>query len=155
MDSNPLLQTYYHSLESRIGYRLLLGDTRHFGYWNHDTYWPFPATKSLRAMEDKMAEALALPRRAHVLDAGCGVGHHVTLRMAQVHDLRVSAIDVVDHHVTKARRNIACSRLPEGTITARKMDYHHLETLPLALCSHHGDETRKAARSWQSTVSPR
>lgn len=30
---NKELQTYYQSLESRIGYRLVLGGTRHFGYW--------------------------------------------------------------------------------------------------------------------------
>jgi SAM-dependent methyltransferase len=79
-------------------------------------------------MEDKLAEILALPRGAHVLDAGCGVGH-VALRMAQVHGLRVSGIDVVDHHIEKARRNIARSGLPEGTIAVRKMDYRHLESL--------------------------
>lgn len=128
VNPNPQLQTYYLSLESRIGYRLLLGGTRHFGYWDHDTYWPFPLTKALRAMEDKLAEVLALPRGAHVLDAGCGVGH-VALRMAKTHGLRVSGIDIVDHHIAKARRNIARSGLPEGTITMRKMDYHHLESL--------------------------
>jgi hypothetical protein len=128
VNPNPQLQTYYLSFESRIGYRLLLGGTRHFGYWDHDTYWPFPLTKALRAMEDKLAEVLALPRGAHVLDAGCGVGH-VALRMAKAHGLRVSGIDIVDHHIAKARRNIARSGLPEGTITMRKMDYHHLESL--------------------------
>lgn len=59
---NPRLQAYYGSLESRIGYRFVLGGTRHFGYWEHDTYWPFPLTKGLRAMEDKLAEALDLPK---------------------------------------------------------------------------------------------
>src|SRR5512140_2749891 len=84
VDHNPQLQTYYQTLESRIGYRLLLGGTRHFGFWDHDTYWPFPLTRALRKMEDKLAEVLALPRDAHVLDAGCGVGH-VALHMAQKH----------------------------------------------------------------------
>ncbi|KAK4450369.1 S-adenosyl-L-methionine-dependent methyltransferase [Podospora aff. communis PSN243] len=127
VDPNPQLQTYYLSLESRIGYRLLLGGTRHFGYWSHDTYWPFPLTKALRAMEDKLAEILALPRGAQVLDAGCGVGH-VAIRIAQKHGLRVSAIDIVDHHIEKARRNVKRSGLPKGAITVQKMDYHHLES---------------------------
>lgn len=127
INSNPQLQSYYYSLESRIGYRLLLGGTRHFGYWEHDTYWPFPFTKGLRNMEDKLAEALALPAGSQVLDAGCGVGH-VALRMAKSHGLRVEGIDIVDHHVTKARRNVARASLPESTIRVRKMDYHHLET---------------------------
>ncbi|KAK4661308.1 uncharacterized protein QC763_703470 [Podospora pseudopauciseta] len=129
VNANTDLQSYYSSLESRIGYRLLLGGTRHFGYWKHDTYWPFPLSKPLRAMEDKLAELLALPRGAEVLDAGCGVGH-VALHMAKAHGLRISGIDVVDHHIAKARCNIGRSGLPEGTVTVRKMDYHHLEKLP-------------------------
>ncbi|KAK4201927.1 S-adenosyl-L-methionine-dependent methyltransferase [Triangularia verruculosa] len=128
VNTNSDLQSYYYSLESRIGYRLLLGGTRHFGYWKDDTYWPFPLSKPLRAMEDKLAELLALPRGAQVLDAGCGVGH-VALRLAKKHGLRISGIDVIDHHIAKAKRNIARSGLPEGTITVQRMDYHHLETL--------------------------
>lgn len=77
-------------------------------------------------MEDKLAEALALPAGSQVLDAGCGVGH-VALRMAKDHGLRVQCINVVDHHVAKAQRNIQLSGLPEGAVKARKMDYHHLE----------------------------
>lgn len=127
INSNPQLQSYYYSLESRLGYRLLLGGTRHFGYWEHDTYWPFPLSKGLRNMEDKLAEALAVPRGSHVLDAGCGVGH-VALRMAKTHGLRVDAVDIVDHHIAKARRNAERSGLSQDAIHVRKMDYHHLES---------------------------
>ncbi|KAI0005732.1 S-adenosyl-L-methionine-dependent methyltransferase [Xylariaceae sp. FL0662B] len=115
INSNPQLQSYYYSLE-------------HFGYWDHDTYWPFPISRSLRHMEDKLAEGLALPPGAQVLDAGCGVAH-VALHLAKKHQLRITGIDVVDHHVAKARDTIARSGLPEGTITVQKMDYHHLEAL--------------------------
>jgi sterol 24-C-methyltransferase len=77
-------------------------------------------------MEDKLAEILALPLGAPVLDAGCGVCH-VAIRIAQKHGLRVSAIDIVDHHIEKARRNVNRSGWSKGTITVQKMDYHHLE----------------------------
>ena len=40
---------------------------------------------------------------------------------------------MVDHHVVKARRNIARSSLPEGQIKVLKIDYHHLEGLDEAL----------------------
>ncbi|KAK4182519.1 S-adenosyl-L-methionine-dependent methyltransferase [Podospora australis] len=132
VNTNPDLQAYYTSLESRIGYRLLLGGTCHFGYWDHDTYWPFPLTRSLRVMEDKLAEILALPRGSQILDAGCGVGH-VALHLAKKHGMRITGIDVMDHHIAKARRNIAkaiSKDLPPGTITVQKMDYHHLESIP-------------------------
>jgi sterol 24-C-methyltransferase len=128
INDNPDLQGYYYSLESRVGYRLMLGGTRHFGYWDHDTYWPFPLTRSLRAMEDRLAEILDLPKGARVLDAGCGVGH-VALHLAKKWGLSVTGIDVIDHHIVKAQRNIAASGLPKGTVTVQKMDYHHLETL--------------------------
>ncbi|KAI4863112.1 S-adenosyl-L-methionine-dependent methyltransferase [Hypoxylon rubiginosum] len=135
INANPQLQSYYYSLESRLGYRLLLGGTRHFGYWERDTYWPFPLSKGLRSMEDKLAEALALPPGSRVLDAGCGIGH-VALRMAEAHGLRVDAVDVVDHHVAKARRNAERSGLPPDAVRMRKMDYHHLE--PFAASSLDG-----------------
>ncbi|KAI0812139.1 S-adenosyl-L-methionine-dependent methyltransferase [Xylaria sp. FL0064] len=125
---NRQLQSYYYSLESRIGYRLLLGGTRHFGYYEEDTYWPFPLSNGLRRMEDKLAEALDLPPGSQVLDAGCGVGH-VALRMAQTYQLRVEAIDVVEHHVHKASRNFKRAGLPAGQLRVRKMDYHNLDPL--------------------------
>lgn len=133
-DSDPLindntkLQAYYASLESRIGYKVFLGDTRHFGYYPSDKSWPFPIGRSLRAMETKMGELLNLPPDANVLDAGCGVGH-VALHLAKEFKYRVKAVDVVEHHVAKAKRNFARSGLSEGQISASRMDYHHLETL--------------------------
>ncbi|KAB8273281.1 S-adenosyl-L-methionine-dependent methyltransferase [Aspergillus minisclerotigenes] len=109
INSNPKLQSYYHSLESRIGYRLLLGGTRHFGFYENDTWWPFLISKALRAVEDKLAASLNLPPGAYVLDAGCGVGH-VAINLA-----------------TKYGKNITQSALPENQITVQRMDYHHLE----------------------------
>jgi sterol 24-C-methyltransferase len=129
---NRQLQAYYASIESRVGYRLLLGGTRHFGYWPRDTYWPFPLSRGLRAMEDQLATALALPPGARVLDAGCGVGH-VALHLAKNYGLQIKAIDIVDHHVEKARRNVAHADIPlPGSVSAERMDYHHLETLESA-----------------------
>ncbi|KAF7557282.1 hypothetical protein G7Z17_g802 [Cylindrodendrum hubeiense] len=128
INDNPKLQTYYTSLESRIGYKLLLGGTRHFGYYEHDTYWPFPIGRSLRRMEDKLASLLDLPAGANVLDAGCGVGH-VALHLAEAFKYRVQGIDIIDHHIAKAKRNFARARLPEGQVSVRKIDYHHLESL--------------------------
>lgn len=125
---NPQLQSYYHTLESRIGYRLLLGGTRHFGYYENDTWWPFPLSSALRAMEDKVAAALNLGREAYILDAGCGVGH-VAIHLHTKYGYRIQGIDIVDHHITKSRRNIARRGLSDDEFAVRKMDYHHLDTL--------------------------
>ncbi|KAK9358393.1 S-adenosyl-L-methionine-dependent methyltransferase [Lipomyces starkeyi] len=124
INPNRMLQNYYASLESRIGYRLVLGDTRHYGYYEVDTYWPFPISKALRAMEDHLFDTLGLEIGANVLDAGCGVGH-VAIHLAG-RGLSLQAIDVVGRHVQKAQRNVKAQGL-EGAVTVRKMDYHHLD----------------------------
>ncbi|KAK9443931.1 Methyltransferase type 11, partial [Metarhizium majus ARSEF 297] len=126
VNHNPALQGYYKSLESRIGYRLLLGNTRHFGYWDKDTFRVFPLSGPLRRMEEKMYRLLNLGQGSKVLDAGCGVGH-VALYMAE-RGLQVTGIDVVDHHLHKAERNISRAGKPGSRVTVQKMDYQHLET---------------------------
>lgn len=98
----------------------------HYISRDKDTWWPFPITPSLRRMEQQLYETLDLPRGAAVLDAGCGVGH-VALFMARRGGFHMTAVDVVEHHVTKARRNIRASGLP--AVTVRRADYHHLDFL--------------------------
>ncbi|KAK0622067.1 S-adenosyl-L-methionine-dependent methyltransferase [Bombardia bombarda] len=128
IDDNRMLESYYMSLESRIGYKLLLGGTRHFGYYKPGTYWPFPIGRALRAMEAKLFDDLNLPEGSQVIDAGCGVGH-VAIYMAR-RGLRVTAFDFVENHVKWARQNIAAARLPPKQVTVQRMDYHHLESIP-------------------------
>ncbi|TVY40990.1 Sterol 24-C-methyltransferase [Lachnellula subtilissima] len=125
INENQPLQDYYHKLESRIGYRLVLGGTRHFGLYTPGSYWPFPIGKALRAMEDHLISNLALEKGSTVLDAGCGVGH-VSIHLAKK-GYRVYGIDVIDHHIVKARRNIKANAL-EGNVTVSKGDYHHLDS---------------------------
>ncbi|EFW21049.1 hypothetical protein D8B26_002687 [Coccidioides posadasii str. Silveira] len=126
IDENAPLQSYYASLESRVGYRLFLGGTRHFGYYDPDTLWPFPIGRALRKMEDHLARSLDLFKGARALDAGCGYGH-VAIHMARKHHLEVTAIDVVDRHVARAQRNVAAAGL-RGAIVVQKADYHHLDS---------------------------
>lgn len=124
INPNPTLQSYYNSLESRIGYRIFLGGTRHFGYYDEGAWWPFSINRALRRMEDHLFQCLNLPSGARILDAGCGVGH-VAMYMAR-QGLRVEAIDVVQHHVVKARRNVQADGLQKA-VNVNLMDYHHLE----------------------------
>lgn len=102
----------------------MLGGTRHFGYYVPGTYWPFPINKALRNMEDHLIDTLNLKKESTVLDAGCGVGH-VAIHLAE-DGYRVTGIDVVDHHIVKAQRNIKRAKL-EGKVTVTKGDYHHLD----------------------------
>lgn len=93
------------------------------GYYDQDTYWPFPINKALRAMEDQLFQSLGLSVGKQVLDAGCGIGH-VAIHLAQ-NGLRVQGVDVVDRHIAKAKENITREGL-DDMIRIHKMDYHHL-----------------------------
>ncbi|MCJ1311670.1 hypothetical protein MMC25_005343 [Agyrium rufum] len=95
---------YYHSLESRIGYRLLLGNTRHFGYYDPETIWPFPLGAAMRRMEEHLYKTLGLKEDALVLDAGAGNGG-VSIYMANK-GLRMEAVELVDTHVENARASV-------------------------------------------------
>ncbi len=126
LETNPSLQRYYASFESRIGYRLFLGGTRHFGYYQPGTKWPFPINGALRRMEDHLFDSLKLQPHAEVLDAGCGVGH-VAMYLARK-GLHVHGIDVVTKHIKWARQEIQAHEL-EKAVTVSLMDYHDLNGL--------------------------
>ncbi|KAI1757496.1 S-adenosyl-L-methionine-dependent methyltransferase [Xylaria castorea] len=136
INPNPRLQSYYASLESVIGYELLLGGTRHFGYYDDPkVYNPFPIAGSLRRMEEQLFRTLHVPggSGARVLDAGCGNGH-VARYMARK-GLQVTAIDVVERHVRKAKKTARKLEKTKktagkvGSLEVRHMDYHHLDGL--------------------------
>ncbi len=94
---------YYHSLGSRVGYRLLLKGTNHFGYYNKgDHFWQF--SKAMRQMEDQLGKELSLPAGSRVLDAGCGMGF-VAIRLADKFKLNVDGIDLLDFNIRKANKN--------------------------------------------------
>jgi len=64
---------YYNTLESRIGYQVFLGGTRHFGYYARGTWWPFPIDRALRTMEEYLYQTIGLEGDALLLDAGAGI----------------------------------------------------------------------------------
>lgn len=124
---NPVLQRYYAAWESRIGYRLVMGGTRHFGYYPLGTKWPLPLSAALRRMEDHLYDLLELPAGSEILDAGCG-NCHVALHFARK-GLRVQGIDIVANHIRRARQEIKAQRM-EAMVSAQVADYHHLDWIP-------------------------
>jgi sterol 24-C-methyltransferase len=80
-------------------------------------------------MEDHLFDTLGLKHGAQVLDAGCGVAH-VAIHIAEK-GLLVQGIDIVDHHIMKAQRNIEAQGL-KAAVKVRKMDYHHLDAFAAA-----------------------
>ena len=113
-------------LSRGFGYRLFLGGTRHFRYYEPGAKWPFPINGALRRMEDHLYDSLKLQSSARVLDAGCGVGH-VAIHPARK-GLQVSGIDVLSNHLRWATHEIRAQGL-EKAVSAQLMDYHHLNGL--------------------------
>lgn len=125
LNYKSVLSDYYGSLESRIGYKIFLGSTRHFGYYDADNWWPFPINGALRAMEDNVFESLKISPGSEVLDAGCGAGH-VAMHIARK-GVHVQGIDLLDIHLRSARRNIKAAGM-EKDVSVRQMDYHNLDS---------------------------
>jgi sterol 24-C-methyltransferase len=115
---------YYHTLESRIGYKLVLGGTRHFGYYEEGTLWPFPIGAALRRMEESVYQTLSLKDNSLVLDAGTGNGD-IAIFMAKK-GLRIKAIDLLDMHVQWARANVRRKHL-QGQIEVSSSNYEKLD----------------------------
>lgn len=92
---------YYNKTESMWGYRLLLGGTKHFGF-----YPPGQENLSMRTamqlMIDEVGNRLSLPSDSMVLDAGCGEGD-AALRLAARLSLRVDGVDLLDFNIAKAK----------------------------------------------------
>ncbi len=122
--TNMSLQSYYAAFESRIGYWVFLGGTRHFGYYQPDAKWPFPLNTALRRMEKHLFDSLGLQSPAVVLDAGCGVGH-VAMYMAR-RGMLVHGIDVVSNHIRWALQNVQAHKI-ENAVTVHLMNYQNLD----------------------------
>ncbi|WZH49428.1 uncharacterized protein QYS62_010629 [Fusarium acuminatum] len=127
IQDNSELKNYYESWDSRIVYQVIMGGTQHFGYWDKDTYWPFPLTPQLRRMEEKLFEIIDLPEGSQILDAGCGVGH-VTRYFAQ-RGMRMLGIDIIDWQIEEARSVASKANLSTSQMRIEKMDYHHLQSI--------------------------
>ncbi|XTI86151.1 hypothetical protein V2W45_1179509, partial [Cenococcum geophilum] len=109
-----------------IGYRLILGGTRYYGYYLEGTKWPFLITRALREIKDHLFKSLDLSAGATILDTGYKVGH-IIIRIA-TKELRVFGINIVNYYLIKASKNIKAANLKQQ-ISTQKIDYHSLNGL--------------------------
>jgi len=110
--------------ESRIGYWLFLGGTRHFGYYDEGSFWPFPIKSALRRMEEQLYKTIGLNGTEIVLDGGTG-NADVAIYLANK-GLNIQAIDILDMHVQWAKANVKQWHL-EDKIKVSKGNYEALE----------------------------
>lgn len=123
---NPSVEEYYSSLESRLGYWIILGNARHCGLWEAGTVWPFPISRAQRAMEEKLYQRLGLSEGSKVLDTGAGSGL-VAAYLAEMHGLQITGIDLTPVHVRDAQRTIE-SRGLQGQVSVQLGDCHDLSS---------------------------
>ncbi|KAG8629176.1 hypothetical protein KVT40_003041 [Elsinoe batatas] len=76
------IRALYDSFESRLGYKLIMREARHFGCYKDEYQRAHPLHSHLREMEDVLLQELDLPEGSKVLDVGCGAGR-VAVRMAK------------------------------------------------------------------------
>lgn len=114
---------YYRSPESRLAYRLLLGGTKHFGYYPEGS-GRLSMAAAMRRMEDKLGQTLALPPGSRVLDAGCGEGD-VAIRLHTRFGLEVDGVDLLEPNLRRARAKAARLGVA-GSVRFHRLDYTDL-----------------------------
>lgn len=87
--------------ESRLGYDLVLGGVKHFGYYP-DKINNISEKKAQELMQDMLAENLGIKKNHLILDAGCGQGF-VSAYLARKCGCKIVGITIVPFEIDKAR----------------------------------------------------
>lgn len=111
---------YYSSLGSRVGYTLVAGGHKHFGYHADKWHWYIP--HAAVAMIDHLADFAGLKPGERVLDAGCGEGR-ASLRLAEKYGADVTGIDMVPQALGVARKR---ARNTTAKVEYLEGDYNRL-----------------------------
>jgi len=106
--------------ESRLGYDLVLGGVKHFGYYP-DGINNVSEKRAQELMQDLLAEKLEIKKNQLILDAGCGQGF-VSAYLAKKHDCKIIGITIVPFEIGKA---ISLSKKTgvQPNVTYYLMDY--------------------------------
>jgi len=149
---------YYHSIESRLGYLLLLKGIRHFGYYPIGEEKLSIHEAQLR-MEEQLSKELNLPRNSHLLDAGCGEGN-VAIHLAQNYGYRVTGIDLLDESIKIARRKAKIANLEtkinfiQGDYTKVKFPINYFDGIYTMETLVHVEKFRDVLKKFRKILSP-
>jgi sterol 24-C-methyltransferase len=99
-DLEKRVRGYYATLESRLGYKFILWDAKHFGYYPDKTA-NISEKKALELQQDLIANKLGLLPGQRILDAGCGRGV-TACYIAGKFSVKVIGIDVLDFEIRSA-----------------------------------------------------
>lgn len=102
---------YYAKLGSRLGYKLVMKKSQHFGYYDEKHTNEDAAQDKYHENFDKL---LKLKHGMKVLDAGCGQGV-VGCYLASRHEIQLTGITITPHEVTSATRRADEYRVGDKT----------------------------------------
>lgn len=96
--------TYYQKLGSRIGYRLVMKRSQHFGYYDeqHDT-----EDSAQINYHQKFIKLLRIDPGMKVLDAGCGQGVVAVAIALKTRGVHIDGITITPHEVVAAQKRAA------------------------------------------------
>lgn len=106
--------------ESRLGYDLVLGGVKHFGYYP-DGINNIKEKEAQILMQDLLAGELHIKKNQIILDAGCGQGF-VSAYLARKYQCRIKGITIVPFEVKKAKKLAERSELSHS-VEYSLMDY--------------------------------
>jgi cyclopropane fatty-acyl-phospholipid synthase-like methyltransferase len=121
MEHQQKVRDYFQSIESRLGYDLVLWGSKHFGFYPSRTA-DISEKQAQELMQDLVAEKLSLREGQEVLDAGCGQGVVATY-LARKYACNVAGITIVPFEVRKARA------LAKGFGLERQTSFHEMDYL--------------------------
>lgn len=103
MQSNTKqVKRYYHSLESILGYRLVVGGVKHFGL-HQDPAHPVSIAEAQDHENDIIAEALDLSPSMKILECGCGEGSSANY-IAAKYNVKITGIDLLPRNIARAKQ---------------------------------------------------
>ena len=88
-------------IRSKLGYNLLLGGAKHFGF--HPNGIKVSERRAITLMQDIVAEKLKLKTGMNVLDAGCGQGVVATY-LAKKYSCKINGITIVPFEIDCANK---------------------------------------------------
>jgi sterol 24-C-methyltransferase len=132
------IDKYYRKIESRLGYKFVLGDAKHFGYYPNKIS-DISESKALRLQQDLIGSTLDLKTGERVLDAGCGRGV-TACYLAEKYSVNVTGIDILDFEIKSARKRLMRKGLEDWT-EFLVMDFGNLEFLDQSFDAIYTSET--------------
>ncbi len=123
IDLQKNTKRYFNSIESRLGYALLLKGRKHFGYYPKGKE-DISTLEAQENMENILAKKLSLKSNSYVLDAGCGEGK-VAIYLAKKFNLNITGIDLLDWAINNACKNADKENIEK--VNFKVMDYTDLD----------------------------